>query len=101
MTSPTDSLGLAKFACEVFAKNKSLADKLLKLQETVTDEQIVRKVNEESLAQVKGSVAASEELNAKLTESDKLLEALHAELVSLKKQVFRARGEKKESNEAI
>lgn len=55
---------------------------MLKLQEMATDQQATWKAFEGELAQGKGSVAESTELNATLTESDKFLDASRAKAVT-------------------
>lgn len=85
----TDSLWAVHFDREVIAKNKSLVEEVMKLQGTVTNEQGARKVIEKDLAQVKRSVLASEELTAKLAESNKLLDAARAKLWSINGEASR------------
>lgn len=78
-------------------KNKSLVEKVRMLQKTVSVEQAARKVLEEETVHLKGLVSASNELTAKLAESDKSLEAASEEVASLKEQVKLAYIKKMES----
>lgn len=71
MKVPTDSLGLLKFAREVNNKYKSVVEEVESLQRTVTDETASWKGLGKELAELKGSVAASDALTAKLTEFKK------------------------------
>lgn len=101
MTVSTDSLARVRPGQEVFHKNKSLVQKVAKLQETVTDNQAALKVVEDKLANVKDSIEASEEFTTKLEESEKLLEDPQAEVGSLKDEVAHADKEKVKSNRII
>lgn len=75
-------------------KNRLLSEQVLKLQRTVIDQQTTRKVIEKVLAQAKESVAISDQLTAKLSRSDKLVEAARAHVASVKEQLARTGTEK-------
>lgn len=96
-----DGLGVTKSGREGIAKNESLVEKMPTLQKPVTDEQAARKVLEDELENLKNTVSAFEKLVVKLEESDKLLEALCTEVVSLKEQVARAAMERVELKDIV
>lgn len=89
MAVPTDSLWLVKFGLEVIKKNKAVVKELGVLQKSVRDKRVSRPVVAEEFTKLKISVPASDALDAKLTESNKLREATRAGVASLKDQVPR------------
>lgn len=101
MTVPTNSLRLLTYGREVIKNNSSLAEKVGVLQKMVTTEKAAQKDVEEELMKFKSSITASYELAARFPESDKALEAAHAEEASLKRQVLRAVTEKADSEKII
>lgn len=101
MKALTDSLGLVKFGREVITKNKSFVEEKGVLQKNVTNEQAARKVVEEEMVKLNGSVSASDELTAKLAESYKTFRAARVEVPSLKEQVARADTDMAESEKVV
>lgn len=94
LTIPTDSLRLDKFGRDVISKNTLLAEEVSKLRRTLADEQAVTKVVEDQLARVKRWISSSEELTAKLVESDELQKAAKVEVASLEEEATCAGSQK-------
>lgn len=76
-------------------------DEVEPLQRTVINYNAGQGSVDEALAQLKRSVAASDALAAKLTESKKGLETLHTEVSALEEQIVREGTEKTDSNKAV
>lgn len=89
------------FGREDIKKNKSLVEEVGVLQKTVSDEQVARAVVEDKLKKLEGSVSASDELSARLVESERMLMEVRAEVASLKEQVANADIEKVRSDKVL
>lgn len=101
MTVPSDSLGLVRFGCEVIKKNKCLVEDVEVSQKVATDEKESQEIVEKELAQLRGSLAASDAFSAKFMEFEKSLQNVCAEEASVKDHVVRAAVEKADSDKVV
>lgn len=101
MTVSTDSLELVAFGRDVIKKKKALVERMGLVQRTASKEPALQVVVEERKFKSKSSVSASYALAAKLTESDKSLEASRAEVAALKEQVARTDTENVDSQTLV
>lgn len=76
----TGRLGLVNFERAFIIKNKVSVENVRTLQKTVSEDHVIQTVFEDKITKLENSVLASDELAAKLVESDKALEHISAQV---------------------